>query len=48
MKSFEIKALGLEELSLSEKQTANGGCLLKIIKFLREAYEEWRRDTFGR
>lgn len=51
MKSFEIKSLGLEELSMSEKVNTNGGqpeaCLLKVIRFLREAYREWRRDTFG-
>lgn len=48
MKSLEIKAMELEGMSRSEMQSINGGCLLKVIKFLKEAYEEWRKDTFGK
>jgi len=48
MKSFEISAMGLESMCESEMRGTNGGCILKFITFLREAYREWREDTFGK
>lgn len=52
MKSFKINALGLEELSMSEKLNTNGGqaqaCLFRALKFLIDAYKKWREDTYGK
>lgn len=46
MKSFEVKALGLEELSLDETYTINGGIpwgsiIKAVAKFAAETIAAW-------